>query len=297
MITTGPLTGTPAPTSGRVEIGGVAAQSFPEMYSHSGIGGWLGPELKYAGYDAIIIQGKAPSHSYILIDNQTVSIKDASYLWGMGTYDCQQELKKIHGEDTRSLVIGPAGENLSRIAVLMSENANAAGQGGFGGVAGSKNLKAICIRGTGSIKIARSGELLSLRSRVTKKPSQNPAVRQGPFEFFGHTIENIPWEKYFVACSHSCDRFCMPAFKNIPRSSRPGLHSNEIGCIGNMSVGWQHSDTWEGKPVVEWPLWSVDLERGTEVIELLNQYGINQYEVLGGMVPWITMAAHEGLFT
>ena len=97
MIATGPLTGTPAPTSGRTEIGGVAAQSLPEMYSHSGVGGWFGAELKYAGFDAVIISGQAPSPCYLWINDGKAEIKDARELWGLGTYGTQKELEKRHG--------------------------------------------------------------------------------------------------------------------------------------------------------------------------------------------------------
>jgi aldehyde:ferredoxin oxidoreductase len=297
MIATGPLTGTPAPTSGRIEVGGVAPQSNPEMYSHSGVGGWFGAELKYAGFDAVIIQGKAPSPCYIWINDGKAEIKDAAQLWGLGTYGTQQELKKSHGKNVRSLVIGPAGEHKSRIAVLLTENGNAAGQGGFGGVAGSKNLKAICVKGTQSINIARPDELVKLRQAVSRPPCANPLKVINDFKYFSHIVENLHCQQFNVACTHACDRFCMPAFCDVPRASRPGLHSAEIGCVGQMSIGWEVGEAWQNADPIEWPLWKKNLERGVEVIELLNEYGINQYELLGGMVPWIVMAAHEGILS
>lgn len=297
MIATGPLTGTPAPTSGRVEIGGVAPQSFPEMYSHSGVGGWFGAELKYAGFDAIIIQGKAPSPCYLWINDDRVEIRDASRLWGLGTYGTQQELQKKHGKDVRSFVIGPAGEHKSRIAVLLTDNNNAAGQGGFGGVAGSKNLKAICIKGTKSVKIAHPDELLGIRAELTPEKSKNPGKTGEEFEFDAHIIKNIPYQQFKVACTHACHKFCMPVLRDMPRATRPGLHTTQIGCIGTMVVGWQNSMTWKDGSSLKWPLWDINLERGTEALELINEYGLNQFELLGGMIPWIVMAAHERILT
>jgi aldehyde:ferredoxin oxidoreductase len=297
IIATGPLTGTLAPTSGRTEIGGVAAQSFPEMYSHSGVGGWFGPELKYAGFDALIIQGKAPSPCYLWITDNKIEIRDARRLWGLGTYGTQQELQKEHSNGVRSLVIGPAGEHKSRIAVLSTDNNDAAGQGGFGGVAGSKNLKAICVKGTRSINIASPDKLLKLRAELTPGKSKNPGKLYANFEFDAHVIENVPYQQFKVACTHACHKFCMPAFRDVPRATRPGLHNSQIGCIGDVVLGWQYSMKSKDGKYLDWPLWDIDLKRGTEALELINEYGINQFEVLGGMIPWIIMAAHEGLLT
>jgi aldehyde:ferredoxin oxidoreductase len=297
MVATGPLTGTLAPTSGRIEIGGVAPQSLPEMYSHSGVGGWLGAELKYAGFDAIIIQGRAPSPCYLWISDDKIEVKDAGWLWGLGTYGAQQELQKVHGKDVRSLVIGPAGERKSRIAVLLTDNNDAAGQGGFGGVAGSKNLKAICIKGTHPICIANPDELLKIRYELSQERSKNPGRLGADFKFDSHVIESIPYAQFKVACTHACHKFCMSAFKDIPMVTRPGIHSNQLGCIGTMVVGWQNSMTWSDGTSLEWPLWSIDLRRGAEALELINEYGLNQFELLGGMLPWIIMGAREGIFT
>jgi len=297
MIATGPLTGIPAPTSGRAEVGGVAPQCSPEMYSHSGVGGWFGAELKYAGFDAIIIQGKAPSPCYLWINDGKAEIKDASSIWGLGTYSTQQELQKKHGKGVCSLVIGPAGEHKSRIAVLLTDNSSAAGQGGFGGVAGSKNLKAICVKGSQSVKIAHPDELLKIRSEISRQPSKNPVEVDADFVYDRHTVENVAYQRFGVACGHACDRRCFSAFMDVSKATRPGLHNAQIGCIAPMSIGWQHSNTWKNETPIEWPLWAQNFDRGAEALGLINEYGLNQYELLGGMVPWIVMAAHEGVLT
>lgn len=297
IIATGPLTGTPAPTSGRTEVGGVAPQCSPEMYSHSGFGGWFGAELKYAGFDAIIIQGKAPSPCYLWINDGKVEIKDANKLWGLGAYGTQQELQKEYGKSIRSLVIGPAGEHKSRIAVLLTDNSNAAGQGGFGGVVGSKNLKAISVKGSQSVRIAHPDELLEIRAEISPKNSKNPVKVDTKFEYDGHIVENIAYQQYRVACTHACPKKCMSVFKDVPRSTRPGLHNTQIGCIGTMIIGWENCMTWKDTIPIKWPLWNQNLERGLEALELINEYGLNKYELLGGMIPWIAMAAHEGILT
>ena len=152
VFATGPLQGTLAPTSGRFTVVGKSPQSTPvESFTRSGVGGHFAPELKWAGYDAVIIQGKASQPVYLWISDQKAQILDAKDLWGLDTYQTQQALWKIHGNKTRVMVIGKAGENQSRIACILTDTGDASGQGGFGGVMGSKNLKAIAVRGTGSV--------------------------------------------------------------------------------------------------------------------------------------------------
>jgi aldehyde:ferredoxin oxidoreductase len=297
MIMSGPLTGTPAPTAGRAEVSGIAPQCYPEMYSWSGVGGWFGSELKYAGFDGLVIQGKASSPCYLWITDDQIEIKDASGLWGLGTYDTQRELQKKHGKDVRQLVIGPAGENLSRIAVLLTDNTNAAGQGGFGAVAGSKNLKAICVRGSKSVKIAHPDDLLRIRAEISPEPSKNPALVDADFSWDGITHENVPYQQFWVACSHACNSRCMPAFKDVPRRTRPGYITQSVTCIGPMVFSWPRSGAWGDLAPVVWPLWDEDFARGVEADGLINEYGLNEWELLGGMLPWIAMAAHEGILT
>jgi aldehyde:ferredoxin oxidoreductase len=143
-IITGPLSGTTAPFSGRTTVSGLSPQGWPhEWFSRSSFGGHWGPTLKYAGFDGLVIRGRAPEPVYLWIDDGRVEIRSAGHLWGLGIFETQQRLMEEHGRSTRILAIGPAGEHRSRIAVISTGTASAAGQGGYGGVMGSKNLKAI----------------------------------------------------------------------------------------------------------------------------------------------------------
>ncbi len=291
LISVGPLTGTLAPTSGRMEIGGIAAQSIPPMYAHSGVGGWFGAELKYAGYDSIVISGAAASPVYLWINDDEVEIRDARRLWGLGTFDAQKKLKEIHGNDTRSLVIGPAGENRSRIAVLLSDTENAAGQGGFGGVAGSKNLKGLCVKGTGKVRIAHPKALLDLRRELAPAPKKGPTERDGKWIYDKEPVAHVPYSRNHTSCTHACDRACWFEFRSVPRKTRAGLHSGRWGCVGPYTIGWQHPMGYD------WPLWWQGFEGGFEATEMMNQYGLNEWEVLAGMVPWLVMGFQEGVLT
>ncbi len=161
MISVGPLTGILG-SFNRAELCGIAAHSYPkEMFSYSGAGGRFPAELKHAGYDGVIISGKADRPIYLAVEDDDVQIKDAAGVWGLDTFESQKRLIASHPKAT-ALVIGPAGENRSRIAVLLNETANAFGQGGYGGVFGSKNLKAIVVRGTNALSLARPDAYLDL---------------------------------------------------------------------------------------------------------------------------------------
>ena len=164
LFANGPLTGASGPFT-RATVCGLAPQCHPkELFSHSGFGGKFPSELKYAGYDGIVIVGKADKPVYLSIYDGDAEIRDADDLWGLDTYDTQHTLTDRHPRSS-ILTIGPAGENLSRIAVILNETSSAAGQGGYGGVMGSKNLKAIVTRGTKTLKIARPDALLDLISQ------------------------------------------------------------------------------------------------------------------------------------
>ncbi len=291
LISVGPLTGTPAPTSGRTEIGGIAAQSLPSMCAHSGVGGWFGAELKYAGYDAMVITGKAERPVYLWIEDHQVEIRDARQLWGLGCYDTQQRLKEIHGQNVRALVIGPAGEHRSRIAILLTDTENAAGQGGYGGVAGSKNLKAVCVRGTGSVRVAHPDALLQIRHELAPSPRKSPVERGDKWMYDKEIVNHVPYPRNTTSCTHACDRACWFEFRSVPRKTRPGLHAGRWGCIGPYTTGWQHPMGYN------WPLWHQGFEGGFEATEMINQYGLNEWELLAGMVPWLVMGHHEGVLT
>ncbi|MEM2425183.1 MAG: aldehyde ferredoxin oxidoreductase N-terminal domain-containing protein [Candidatus Bathyarchaeia archaeon] len=130
LIMSGPLTGTIAPTSGRIVFTGIAPQAYPKPhYTRSNMGGYFGAELKYAGYDGIIIEGKAEKPVHVWIKDEVVEIRNAVNLWGLDTFETQKRLIKEHGEGSQIICIGPAGENLVRIATVHHGLESAAGQG------------------------------------------------------------------------------------------------------------------------------------------------------------------------
>lgn len=182
VFATGPLQGTLAPTSGRFMVLGKAPQTGPvESFCRSGVGGHWAPELKWAGYDALVIHGRSPKPVYLWITDGKAEILDATRLWGLDTYQAQRQIWSVHGDKTRVMVIGRAGENRSRIACILTDSGDASGQGGFGGVMGSKNLKAIAVRGTGVVHVARPEELMKITNYIQNLFSRK-AAKGNPYE-------------------------------------------------------------------------------------------------------------------
>ncbi len=140
------ITGSPVPGTSRFSVG--AKSPLTEGFGKSEAGGFFGPELKFAGYDAIIVEGKSAEPCYIAIHNDKVEIKSAKHLWGKDTGPVQDAIREEMGESkARVLQTGPGGENLIRFAALCNELKHWNGRGGMGAVFGSKNLRAIAVKG------------------------------------------------------------------------------------------------------------------------------------------------------
>ena len=185
VFMTGPLTGTLAPTSGRFEICTKAPGVDPFMPTRSGIGGYFGPELKFSGYDGLIVQGKAEKPSLLEIFDGRVRVVEASELWGLDAFEAQKAIGRKYGKGVRALCIGPAGENLVHFSAIISDSGYAAAKAGMGAVMGSKNLKAIVVKGSGGLKIARPEEFLSSvheGRRLLRNHPMRDWASQGPIE-------------------------------------------------------------------------------------------------------------------
>ena len=153
VFATGPLAGTSAPCNGRTAITTLWPTCWPKPLVATGhMGGHFAAKLKYAGYDAIVIQGKAERPVWLSIADGRVEINDARRLWGSGIRRATEAICEIMGVDAVVAAIGQAGENLVPMSVVMNSVSHSAG--GIGSVMGSKNLKAIGVRGSGSIRIA-----------------------------------------------------------------------------------------------------------------------------------------------
>jgi len=188
---TGPLAGTGAPCNGRTAITTIWPTCWPKPLVATGhMGGQFAGELKYAGYDAIVIEGKADRPVWLSITDGKVEVKDARSLWGQGIRRTTVEISQQLGPEAVVAAIGQAGENLIPMSVVMNSVSHSAG--GVGSVLGSKNLKAIAVRGTGSVHIAGNKEkwekLVKLHLSLLGANNQ-------------HVVPNSPqpWAEYFDA--------------------------------------------------------------------------------------------------
>ena len=164
----GLLTGLPAPGSGRTNI--ATKSPLTGGVGDANMGGDFAPEMRYAGFDHLIIRGKAEKPVYLWVNDGEIEIRDASDLWGLDVIETQKAIREMHGdEQIVSMVIGRAGENQVAFANVMTGMKNAGGRGGTGGVMGSKNLKAIACRGTTDLEVHDPEGLLEYFAEINKR--------------------------------------------------------------------------------------------------------------------------------
>jgi aldehyde:ferredoxin oxidoreductase len=187
-FTTGPLTGTGALLSGRYTV--VCKSPVTGGWNDSNSGGYFGPELKKAGFDAVFVQGASETPVYVWINDGEVEIKDAAHLWGKDVLETETALKaELKENRLRAAMIGPAGENLSLIAAIINDGHRAAARGGCGAVMGSKKLKALVVRGTGNVAVADSDKLKAANKDILDTIKNGPAAHiAGIFSSFGTTM-------------------------------------------------------------------------------------------------------------
>lgn len=188
IFMTGPLTGTAACSAGRYEV--VSKAPLTGIIGAANSGGHFGPELKYAGYDGIIFEGKADHPVYLHINDDQVELLDASELWGQGVHETTEALEAKHGK-VRVSCIGTPGERCMLFAAIMNDKNRAAGRGGMGAVMGSKNLKAIAVRGTGGVTVARPEGFMNEVTKARTMLKEHPVTGNGLGTFGTEILVNI----------------------------------------------------------------------------------------------------------
>ncbi len=182
ILATGPLVGTAWPCSGRTEA--IAKSPLTGIYGDSNAGGFFGPELKRAGYDAIAVHGAATSPTLLCIDHDGPRLEPADTLWGHDTLETEQMIRSRFDDPHMKVAsVGPAGENLVRFASIQATPNRSFGRCGLGAVLGAKKLKAICVRGTRRIPLAHPGRFAdvarSMHSRIRSNPLYPTVSRYG----------------------------------------------------------------------------------------------------------------------
>ncbi len=288
ILGAGPLIGTLTPGASRV----VGTSRFPLSGAISAGSGSMtfGFNMKRAGYDNIVITGSSNTPVYVLIEDASVRILDASDIWGRDNYDAVDELWRRHGR-TSSISIGQAGENLVKFSIGLIDKMATIGRAGFGAVMGAKRLKAILVRGSGGIRVADPKgfihEVNQLFTRARKFKHHAASVAYGILNAGGSFMlgEEGPYglgaytriKKDRIACPS-----CFIADKDVletPDGEFAGMktYTHSFGMVANTALKGQITDC----------------DRATHIVNLQNRYGLGQQE-FESLFDLIIEAAHGG---
>ena len=300
MVFPGALTGSPSPYSGRTNVCAFSPQASPyPWFTRSSMGGRLGGELKRAGYDGIVVTGASRQPVRLRIRDDEVSILPADELWGLDAMDTLEALAAAEGKGTHAMAIGPAGERLSRIATIQTASSSACGQGGFGAVMGSKKLKAISVAGSGQVSLARPETVASIVRTLVRIFAEDG--QSGPMNFYGDIKAlnrqlAVQGEGKVVcrACTDGCITPCVAHFQDVPGAVYDRDWSGAWCCVGRAFLGPEEGAKPAKKHLFDW-----DLPRRAafELNVLSNRYGLNQFDLLIGMVPWLIGCQKAGLLS
>ena len=231
IFMTGPLTGTAASCSGRYEV--VAKAPLTGTIGAANSGGHFGPELKFAGYDGIIFEGVSDAPVYLYINDDKVELRDASHLWGKTVFEATDELNKTCGASARVACIGPTGENLCLYAGVMNDKHRAAGRGGLGAVMGSKKLKAVVVKGTGSIGVARPEGFMAAIENARNVLKAHPVTGEGLAAYGTEILVNIINESGALPLRNGRDGSVFADADNISGESLTNKYLvRNKGCFG-----------------------------------------------------------------
>ncbi len=241
VFATGLLTGMPIAGVPRFVVG--AKSPLTGGFGQSEAGGFWGPELKKAGYDAIVVKGKAQKPVYLAIDDDQVTIKDGQSIWGLETGEAQDEIQKELGSKYfRVLQIGPAGENLVRYACILNNLKHANGRNGLGAVMGSKNLRAIAVLGSKKIEVADSEGLRAIGKDFLSYYMDNPLTR-GLYEYGtnGALVNNnvagiLPTKNFINGEFDQAENISAERMNETILTKREGCYACAVRCKRRVEI-------------------------------------------------------------
>jgi aldehyde:ferredoxin oxidoreductase len=253
----GPLSGVPIAGSGRNSVG--AKSPLTGGFGQAEVGGFWGGELGHTGYDAIIVEGKAANPVYLWIEDEKVEIKDARHLWGKTTLEVQKLIQKELGSTAiRVAQIGPAGENQVRYACIVNDINHAAGRSGMGAVMGSKNLRAIAVRGHGKVPLADEKAVNSLAKWLRDDLKVNRgAVGMGQYGTAGglagfSMVGNLPTRNFQQGSFEGAEKLTGATINETILVKRGGCYACPIRCKPHVGVdGTYKVDPTYGGPEYE----------------------------------------------
>jgi aldehyde:ferredoxin oxidoreductase len=272
IFATGPLAGFTGLAGSRLQICGKSPATHPEMFCYANVGGSWGAELKFAGCDGIVIQGKSDRPLYLLVEDGVCEIRDASALWGRNSVEARESLKKELGSSARVLATGIAGENMVPFATVLADD-DASGAGGIAAVMGSKKLKAIVVRGREKVIPANPEKLHTLTQHVRQlakgRKVTPPTVREPPFP---------PTMKKW-AC-YGCIAGCLRAVFEASNGDKGKFMCQQSGMY--MDAAMQYYKRWTEVPFY--------------ASRLCDKYGLDTM-VLAPLITWLCRCEESGILT
>lgn len=306
IFAAGPLTGVPAGGCGRHSVGGKSP--LTGGFGESDAGGYWGAELKMAGFDAVIVEGKAEKPVYLLIQDGQAVIKDARHLWGMKTLECQEAIREELGDpDMKVAQIGPAGEKLVRFANVANDLDAFAGRTGMGAVMGSKNLKAIACRGHQRVSLADPEAFKSLARWIR----DNAPVINKSMHDLGTTrvvdslngLGGLPTRNFQLGSIEGAGKITGETMRDTILVKRRSCYACPVQCKREVKVDEPYQvDPRYGGPEYETiaALGSdcgiTDLKALAKANELVNAYGLDSISC-GATIAFAMECFENGLLT
>ncbi len=282
LFLNGPLSGTAGPAVGRFVVCGKSPATG--LWAESNCGGFWGPELRFAGYDGLWIKGKAENPVYLWINNGQVQIRDALHLVGQDTYQTQETVKReLNVPGLHVAVIGPAAENEVVFAGIFCDHGRTAGRTGLGAVMGSKNLKAIAVKGTKKIPLAapelfgrfRSAANRGLRSDTVSRVATE--LGTAGIADYAHYMGSMP-KKYYSQGTFEVDKVSGATMSETILAGISACHGCVIACgrVVRLDDGQKRKGP-EYETVVGFGpnLLNADLSEITRLGELCDRYGMD----------------------
>ena len=239
-LTTGPMTGTPIPCSGKLSV--AAKSPATGTMNDCSIGGHVGIRLKFAGYDMVVFEGQMDKPSYIVIENDEITFHEAGDLWGMTSHQAEKKLMEEYGIEYSCMSIGPAGERLSNMACINCDYYRQAGRGGIGAVMGSKKLKAILIKGTGAVRVPNIKEttdrILEIFHENCLSEDNEFVFDEGTYAFLEACNDGgiLPAHNFSAATDVNWEKYNGAVMRQY-RLGKRGCGSCGLGCGNFMKVG------------------------------------------------------------
>jgi len=299
IFSTGPLTGQSLPSSGKMVI--ASKSPLTGGYGDGNIGTMASVHLKKAGYDILVVEGKSEKPCYLLIEDESVKIVDASELWGKNTFESEDILEKKHGRNSGILLIGPAGENLVRISTVMSQKGRAGGRPGMGAVMGSKNLKALVIKGTGNISNFDDHKLRELGRRgyeeIKSSQSYSFWMRQGTMQAFEWCNENacLPTHNFregVFEFSKEMDGYVLEKL-DVDRKGCP-MCNMQCGHVVKDSSGQRAELDYENVGMLGPNIGMRNLSQVATLNRMADEWGLDTIS-LGSCIGFLIEASEKGL--